>query len=234
MLFRSVGEARGIAFARRLTYELHIAWEPSASPGQAGDANVVRKLLRVGGRPAKAAEEPGCMDPKAVSPEPLALLLPEHRHEYAFTFAGRARVEGRATLRIDYKSVEPGLAFIEWRDDCVTVSLPGRLRGRVWVDEESDDVVRLDEQLIGLFDIPAPPEGSGFGRSPDMVIERADSSIRYKPVAFHDPDETLMLPSSIESLTVIRGAGIPVLHKIQRFSEYKRFLADSHLVAEPK
>ena len=32
-----------------------------------------------------------------------------------------------------------------------------------------------------------------------MTIERADSSIRYRRVQFAEPDETLVLPSSIET-----------------------------------
>src|SRR5262245_43379199 len=56
---------------RRLEYELRVEWVPRAD-GTPGDATVHRQLLKIDGRTPKPSEEPGCMDPRAVSPEPLA------------------------------------------------------------------------------------------------------------------------------------------------------------------
>ena len=67
-------------------------------------------------------------------------------------------------------------------------------------------------------------------RRPTFVVERADSSIRYRPIAFHDPDEILMLPESIETLQVIRNSGVPRLRIVQRFSNYKRFITAGRVV----
>ena len=47
-------------------------------------ASVVRQLLRVGRRPPKAGSEPQCLDPKSISPEPLAFLLREQRTGFCF------------------------------------------------------------------------------------------------------------------------------------------------------
>jgi hypothetical protein len=63
-----------------------------------------------------------------------------------------------------------------------------------------------------------------------MVIERADSTIRYQPVRFHDPDETLLLPSSIQTLTVIRNSGAPRMRMTQTFSNYQRFITGGRIV----
>jgi hypothetical protein len=60
------------------------------------------------------------------------------------------------------------------------------------------------------------------------VIERADSSIRYRPVAFTDPDETVLLPESIDVVTIFRGAQSYRIS--QTFSGYKRFITGGRIV----
>ena len=70
--------------------------------------------------------------------------------------------------------------------------------------------------------------GSGW-----LNLERADSSIRYRPVTFHDPDETVMLPNSVETFTIIRGAAVPRLRETHVFSKYQRFLTDVRIVQDP-
>jgi len=193
------------------------------------EANVLRELLTVDGRRPKPKDEPGCLDPKPVSPEPLAMLLPARRHEYAFTWAGTGHTDHRASVMIDYKGVRSKPAEIIWRNDCVSIDLPGRTRGRIWVDAVTNDVLRLDERLSGMFEFSVPREHTHAGSPRSMIIERADSSIRYRPVAFHDPDETLMLPDSIQSFTVIRYAGVPRLRTTQVFSNCKRFLTEARI-----
>ena len=42
-----------------------------------------------------------------------------------------------------------------------------------------------------------------------MPLDRADSSIRYRTVTFSEPNEIVLLPESIEMMTVIRGSGAP-------------------------
>ena len=37
-------------------------------------------------------------------------------------------------------------------------TVPGRARGRVWLDAQTDDVLRLDEQMTGMFEFPIPAE----------------------------------------------------------------------------
>ena len=63
-----------------------------------------------------------------------------------------------------------------------------------------------------------------------MTIERYDTSVRYRRVMFSDPDETLLLPSSIETLSIVRNGGTPRLRTTQTFSDYKRFVANSRIV----
>ena len=55
----------------------------------------------------------------------------------------------------------------------------------MWVDEETADVLRLDESLTGMVDVTVPPDPKKRGTLPELVtVERLDSSIVYNRVAF--------------------------------------------------
>ena len=217
-------------FPRRLAYELRLAWDASVDGGELPEANIVRQLLTINGRPPKPKDEAGCLDPKPISPEPLSMLLPAKRDDYTFSVAGTARVDGRPALMIDYRSVAVGEAEITYTRDCISIDLPGRSRGRIWIDSGTYDVLRLDERLVGMFDFSTPREQQRRGAARNMTIERADSSIQYKRVSFVDPEETLMLPAVIETVTVIRGGGTQRNRITQRFSDYRRFLTGGRVV----
>jgi hypothetical protein len=216
-------------FPRHLTFELRVEWDPERT-GSSGAplANVVREPIRENGR-LRGSNDPGCMDPKPVSPEPLAILLSARLHESEFSLAGTGRIDGRAALMIDYRGVASLPDEIKWTDECVSLTLPGRSRGRVWIDAVTYDVIRMDDRLVGSFEFDVPREHVRRGASRSMVIERAESSIRYKAFTFKDPEETLLLPSSIDSLTVIRGSGMQRVRITQRFSDYRRFLTTGRI-----
>ena len=217
---------------RRLVYELRVEWTPPSDDGRPAEANVVRQLISVDGRPPRKSDEDGCMDPEPVSPEPMIMLLPQKRAEYLFALAGRSRTDGRAALMVDYKSRVRGAADIKWKDHCVSVSLPGWSRGRVWVDDSTHDVLRLDEQLVGMFEFPIPRDKSFLGGPLSLIVERSDSSIRYQAITFKEPDETLMLPRSVETTTVWRNTPVPRVRITQAFSNYRRFVGDSRIVPD--
>jgi len=216
-------------FARRLVYELRVEWDPSAD-GDESPAKVTRQLLTVNGKPPKKGDKPECMDPKSVSPEPLAFLLPDRRHKYSFTSAGIGRVDGRDAVMVDYRSLEAGQPVVEWTDDCVSVDVPGRWRGRVWAEPETATIVRMDEQLMGMVDLPIPRKQQRINGSLFMTLERADMSIRYRPVRFNDPDETLMLPSEITSSSMWRNGGSAGSRVTQSFSNYRRFVTAGRIL----
>ena len=58
------------------------------------------------------------------------------------------------------------------------------------------------------------------------------STLRYKAVPFTDPDEILLVPESVESLTVVRSA-LQSTRRTERFSDYRRFLTATRIVEEP-
>jgi hypothetical protein len=217
--------------ARRLAYELRVAWDPvQAGPGAFPEPSILRQILTVNGRAPRPGDEPGCMDPKPVSPEPLMMFLPEERDDFAFTFAGTGRIDGRPVTMFDFKGVATRPPDISWTEECVSVSLPGRSRGRIWVDMATYDILRLDERLAGLFEFDVPREHRRRGAATNMVIERADSSIRYRRVEFTNPPDTLMLPAEVDTITIIRGGGVQRTRITQRFSEYRRFIADARVL----
>ena len=219
--------------ARRLLYEMRVEWE-AGSNEMAREPLIVRDLLEADGRPPEPGDDLECTDPELVSAEPLAIFLPERRHDFSFRWAGRDREGGREVIVLDYRARSDESPTIEWDGACVSIDLPGMRRGTVWADAESGDVLRLDEHLTGRFEFRVPPEQSRGGGPLRMIIERADSSIRYRPVGFSDPDETLLLPSSIELMTVWRHATTRRLFITHDISNYRRFVTGSRILRDPR
>jgi hypothetical protein len=215
-------------FPRRLVYELRVEWNAADTPGKLPEANVVRRLLTVNGDEPDPSDEPGCEDPRTVSPEPLFMLLPEHRREFSFSLGKPQRVGDRAATVLDYISLPMG-AVPAWKKDCVSIPLEGRTRGRIWIDAATDMVLRLEEHLVGMVDVRVPRDYARSGQT-WMSLERADYFVRYEPVRFSEPDETLVLPASIETLRIFRGTGVSRMRITQTYSGYRRFLTESRMI----
>ena len=218
--------------ARNLLYEMRVEWS-EATDGAAPEPVVARTLLSTDGRPPEPGDEPACGDPEPLSAEPLAVFLPARRQDYVFSWRGRANEAGRETVVLDYRMRDEEAPTIEWEDTCVSVDLAGKTRGRVWADAASGDVLRVDERMVGVFEFRVPPEHNRDGAPLTMTIERADNSVRYRPVAFSDPDETLLLPSTIELMTVWRNAGVERELIIHEISNYRRFLTGARVMSTP-
>ena len=216
-------------FARRLEYELRLEWDPAVS-GDTRRARMVRELVTVNGRPPRRGDEPRCSDPRDISPEPLAFLLPDRRGTFIFHPGAVDRVDDRPAVVYEFRSIRAEPPQVAWRDECVSIDLPGRARGRIWADAETAAILRVDEHLVGMVDIPVPREQQRKGAAAFMTVERADSSIRYRPVTFREPDETVMLPSTVESVIVVRNSGSPRLRITQRYTNYRRFVTAGRVI----
>jgi hypothetical protein len=97
------------------------------------------------------------------------------------------------------------------------------------VYEQTHEVVRVDRRLAGPVDIRVPSRLQRRYNLPAwVVLERDDQTLRYKPIAFTDPDEVLLLPESIESMTVVRS-GLQSTRRIETFSSYRRSLTRSRI-----
>jgi hypothetical protein len=217
-------------FARRLVYELSVEWEPPLPGELSGEAHVVRRLMTVNGRAPRPKDEPGCSDPKPITPEPLAVFLPSRRVDYAFTGAGKGRTGGRNLTMLNYIPAAPKPPQSSWNKDCVEIDVPAKTRGRAWVDEETGDVLRIDERMTGQFELRLPREHVTATGPMSLVIERYDWSIEYAPVKFSDPDETTLMPASITALQIVQNAGTPRLRTTQTFSSYRRFTTAGRII----
>jgi hypothetical protein len=222
-------------FARIVESELRV----DAEDGElAGEARVVREVRKVNGRAPREKdkkERDGCTDPNPLSTEPLAFLLPAHRSEYQFKAAGFSKERNRPAVRIDFASVnrKSNVELIEDKqghEDCFDWSGQIPERGRIWVDAESYDVLRVERSVGGPTSVRVPlPIQRRHHLDNYVVIMREDTTIRYRTVSFTDPDETLLLPESIESLSVVSG-GLQSTRRSQTYSDYKRFVGDSRVL----
>ena len=223
--------------ARTTESELRIETGTDDGEGDV-DAKVVRVIRKVNGRLPREKDKrdrAGCTDPNPLSPEPLAFLLPAHRSEYAFTLIGRGKGKDRDLLLVDFKSVATRQAaeLIEaenGRDDCYESKGDIPSLGRVWVDANSFDVMRVEEHLIAPVDFHVAGALQRRRNIPErMVIERMDRTIKFRKVAFNDPDEVMLLPESIDQLNLWRG-GMQSTRRSHNFSDYRRFVTGARLV----
>jgi len=225
-------------FSRTVESELHVEFE--ADGDTLPTARVIREVRRINGRAPRERDKKdrsGCTDPDPLSPEALAFLLPAHRDEYRFMSVRDGREKDRAALIIDFMSTSrtsrPELVEDErGHDDCFDWSGPLATRGRVWVDAKTHQVLRVDRRIDGPVDVRVPWRlQRRYNLAPWVVIERDEQTMHYKAVAFRDPDEVMLLPESVESLTVLRG-GLQSTRRTETFSSYRRFLTAGRVVKD--
>src|SRR3954465_14691285 len=217
-------------FSRTVESDLRVEFD--ADGDAPPTATVVREVRRINGRAPRERDKTdrtGCTDPNPLSPEPLAFLLPGHRDEYRFTAIHTGKEKDRAALIVDFTSAERASKpeLIEDKlghDDCFDWSGPVATKGRVWVDAETHDVLRVDRGLHGPVDVHVPSRlQRRYNFTPWIVLERDDVSLRYADVRFTDPDEVVLLPASIEAVTVMRNT-LQSTRRTDIFSDYRRFL----------
>jgi hypothetical protein len=222
--------------ARRVESELRLAWEPSEENPTPTEARTLRQVLRVNGAPPRKKDYENCTTPEQQDSEeqPLSLLLPGQRAKYAFTQSGREVVDRRDAIVISYREIRKPTVEVSLADDnedCVSFDIEGGMRGRIWIDAETHDVLRLDRSLSGLIEIPLPRKVSRRpGVNPYWTMERLDSSIRFRRVTFEDPQETLVLPIESSQLQIIRGAGR--LRTSTQYLSYRRFITGARVVPQ--
>jgi hypothetical protein len=221
---------------RTVESELRVSWDAPEDGTPSTEAQTLRRLLKVNGREPRKNDWNNCTTPEQQTREtqPLSLLLPGERLKYSFALAGDARLDGRPAIMVDYQlltEVSVESETVAGRDDCISFDFEGGLRGRLWVDAESYDVLRLDQRLSEMVEIPLPREVTRRANVPRYwTMERWDTSIRFKPVTFENPDETLVLPATLSSLRVTRGAGTPRLRTVTEYKNYQRFLTAGRIV----
>ena len=226
-------------FARTTESELRVEAEVSEDgEGGATSAKVLRQIVRINGRPPRERDKKdraGCTDPNPLSTEPLAFLLPANREGYTFISAGRGKGKDQGALIIEFKAASEdrdGKVVEDERglEDCFNISVPAPMRGRIWVDAETYQVLRLERHLAGLGEVRASFDQQRKHNLPSsMTMERYDTAIRYRPIAFTDPDEAMLLPELIETLVIWRS-GMESTRRRQEYSDYRRFLTAGRIV----
>jgi hypothetical protein len=229
-------------FARSLVYDLRFEWAPGEG-GEKPRVQVVRELLRENRRPAKKGGEPKCLDPAPVTPEPLEFLLPGHHDDYTFTAGARRILDGQEAVLLEYTPRSSGTAKATLDPkgtgdkDCISMEAPRRFRGRIWIDPTTAAVRRIDENLMGPTEVPLPKElwrRPAWGSGLFITMMRSDSSVRYSAITFTEPDETLMLPTSIENVWITTAGSTHGTRMTQEYRNYRRFLTESRIVANPE
>ncbi len=214
---------------RTLRHELRVSWEPAPDGGLA-PPQVLRTLISVNGRRPRERDRDKCFDPQATSPEVLGIFLPENQAQLTFKSAGRGKSNGRAALLIDVIDREDGPVKVETNENCVRFGKPGGSWWRAWVDAETYAILRLDEHLSRPFDATIPADRKLGTPRIDAIIERVDTSITYRAVRFADPDETVLLPVSKDTVQVIRNSPSPRMRTTYTYRNYRRFMTSGRIV----
>jgi hypothetical protein len=223
--------------ARFVESELRLAWQPTPEDPTPKEAHTLRQVLKVNGGTPRKNDHKNCTTPEQQTSEvqPLSILLPEARADLAFAYERREVLDGRDALVISYRetiktSVE--VELVDGKEDCISFDIDGGTRGRIWIDAATHDVLRLDRSLSGYVEIPLPRKAQRIGLEHRWTMERWDSSIRFKPVRFDDPAETLILPVTSTTLQVTRGAGTPRLRTSTQYTAYRRFITGARIVPQ--
>lgn len=221
---------------RLVESELRLSWEPSAEDPTPKEARTLRQVLRVNGHAPRKKDWDNCTTPEQQESEvqPLSILLPDSRVEHSFAYAGRGTVDGRDAVIVTFREkVKPkvDVSLVEDNENCISFDIDGGTQGKIWLDAETHDVLRLDRSLTGLVEIPLPRKVQRFGIL-YWTMERWDSSIRFKPVRFEEPVETLILPVEATTFQVTRGAGTPRLRTTTKYTSYRRFMTTGRIVPQ--
>ena len=227
----------GEGFGRTVESELRVSWDPDGDGG-ASEARAMRQVTKVNGHTPRKNDRNNCTTPERHDTEPqvLSMLLAGERDDYTWSISGAAKIDGRPAVLLDFREKEPLTLEVTVQDDdedCLTYTLKGGIRGRLWLDAESHDVLRLDQRLSGQANAPMPKVLQRRpGSSPTMTVERFDTSYRFKRMRFDNPEESLVLPVSSTSLRVTQGAGTPRMRVTTEYMHYRRFLTGGRIVPQ--
>jgi hypothetical protein len=226
-------------FPRTTEAELHVEAEVDGD-GDVGatNAKVVRQIVKINGKVPREKDKKdraGCTDPNPLSTEPLAFLLPTNRDGYTFTSAGLGKGKDHGAYIVEFKAAsedKEGKVEEDARglEGCFNISIPTPTRGRIWIDALTFQVLRLERHLAGLGEVRVSWAQQRKHNLPgSMTMERYDTAIRYRPIAFTDPDEAMLLPESIETVVIWRS-GMESTRRRQEYSDYRRFLTAGRIV----
>ena len=203
------------------------------------EARVLREIRHINGRLPRDRDKKnraGCTDPNPLSPEPLTFLLPARREDYRFISVQESRERDRAALVIDFittvQASRPELIEDDrGHDDCFDWRGPIATRGRVWVDARHR-CTTVDRRFAGPVDVRVPWRLQTRYLLPSWItLDREDVTMRFTPVTFTDPDEILVLPESIVTMTIARNS-LQSVRRTETFSDYRRFVTAGRVITD--
>lgn len=227
-------------FGRTVESELRLTWSPGADGEAATEAQTLRQVTRVNGHPPRKNDRRNCTTPERHDTETqvLSMLLDGRRDDFDWTLAGAGKVDQRPAVLLDYREkqrISLEVRVSEGDEDCLTFDIKGGDRGRVWVDAETYDVLRIDQRLSGQVEAPTPRLLQRRpGALPHVTVERLDRSYRFKRVKFADPDETMVLPVSHTQIMVTHGNTAARQRVTTEYKKYRRFLTGGRVVPDPQ
>lgn len=223
------GKPRGLVYDSVTLHRL-------APGGQEDTVPIITRTLKmVDGKPAKQPSLPRhskCVDinPPPAYADPLAFLLPQSPIKWIFAYLGETNLEGRRAAMISITTAPaPEPIKIVEKGDCFFLSRSPQKTGTIWIDLESYDVLQLKWQLAETFSGKLPAGITRVGFFPvfrpgkDLSLERFDFVIRFRPTTFTDPEQTLLLPSSSESIWLLKGGGVPGVQTNIDYTHYRQF-----------
>lgn len=185
-----------------LVYDFIVLRQP---PGDA--IKELRELKLLDGTPATKDAKLPTPDPTAYTTA-LSILLSQNRPKYVFSLAGTGNIDGHEALFVDFSPAVREHPEVTWQGDLFRLHFQSK--GCVFIDPATYDVLRIDTHLTEPFEFDSSRANRRswpfvtFGSSRKFKVELWDVTVRFGPISFLDPEQTLLLPQSAESIRVIR------------------------------
>lgn len=209
---------------RELTYETILRLEPWGDP--ADPSFFVREeaeLKLVDGEPV----DPDYELPWTTSLEFSADLgffyflfaTPEFQHDWSMSYAGRDDLGGRDSIVVDMliPRGERPPRIVRIGDLVSVAGVP--FKHRIWLDTETYDVLQIEWQR-------GPVEFVQSRNDNDRWRHERRGSMRYKTIAFEDPEQVFLVPESQEMAILIEGESPAVRRWVHSFTNYRRFTGE--------
>lgn len=223
---------------QEFVYESIVVSRASPANPQNSFPIITRTLKSVDGKPTEQKNLPQhskCVEtnPRPAYADSLTFLLPKNQTDFIFSDAGETELEGRKTAVIlisDPHASEP-IKIVE-TGDCFRLSRSPRRQGKIWIDLDTYDVIQLQWQLAESFSGKTSTGVSKFGVFPvfrpakEISYKKQEITLRFRPVTFQKPEQTLLLPSSSESVWILNGARIAGFRTTTDYTRYRRFLTN--------
>jgi len=208
--------------SRAFVYDLVVIREPVKAGDTELQVKAERRIKSIDGRVVDAVDQPRCTDPVPAYSDPLDFLLSRNQARFRFETVSKESTAESMVMAFSETAARPTTA--NWKNHCFEAD-GGRVKGRMWIEPSTGDVMKLETRLAEPFRIPVP-SSNVQDRLHAPVVERSDTTVRFKRVPFENPDETLLLPESIVTITVMRAVSTPRMQTTQTFANFRRFMTD--------